>query len=260
MVLYSLLIHSSHNIWLTFLRANTTTLLLGNFEKFLECTRLVTRPSSTFQRMCGSLPSSLVRREEDEEGSRSRKCVSNVFYLLGAALAFLLSPKPVSDNKRSLSSSLLAHVYLVLAFAALLLPTLPPSPTPPPMAVQQVITAIVHFLPALSGFYILYVSLVPPSHRFAIIWLRWFLSLPLWYPLSQLSFGVFMVHWRIMLHVWFVLLRPPSTVIGHALIWKAIALTFFASYAISVPLFLFVEQPIWNAVRRFVCKETKKEV
>jgi peptidoglycan/LPS O-acetylase OafA/YrhL len=177
-------------------------------------------------------------------------------FLVGAAVALAIARlrKQSSTAPASWLWSIVSHACLLPALATIALPMLPPTPESPPVVVSQFLTASIHFLPSLAFGYVLYVSLVPPQHRFAIGWLRAFLSLPLWYPVAVLSFGIFLFHFRIAHYVFLWWFRPTMETLTHGMVVQVWLITLALSALFAVPLHLLVEKP---AMQLFPSKSTQ---
>lgn len=182
-------------------------------------------------------------------------------FLIGAALAYAIvrydhfddTPPQGSSNGFSL---VIKYAALLVAFLFIALPGLPPSPEDPPLGVQMFLTAAWHTLPALSSAYILYTALVPPTHKFSISWLRKLLSLQLWYPLGLLSYGIFLLHFRIVHFLWLSVVRPTPQSLTHAMVLQVFAAAILISILFALPLYVLVEAPVQ---RFFGTKKAKQQ-
>ena len=84
---------------------------------------------------------------------------------------------------------------------------------------------------ALSQAFILFTALCPSTHPYHSPWIKQFLSLKIWIPISNLSYLVYLIHWRISFEFIF----------GGLLIFlKEYSITY--AVVISLPIILFISQ------------------
>lgn len=105
--------------------------------------------------------------------------------------------------------------------------------TPLPDFVLTIVIASSRQLFAVCQAFILFTALCPPTHPYHSPWIRQFLSCPIWFPISKLSYLVYLIHWRISFELIFG---------GSLRFLKEYSITY--AVAISLPIVLFVSQVI----------------
>ena len=100
------------------------------------------------------------------------------------------------------SSSAFAWTVTLLGLYTIAWPSLP-GITPPNVFGQMMFTASFRTITSAAVALLLYRATVPPTHPWHVSSLRYFLSLPLWAPLSAIAVCVYIVHYRVQLELTF---------------------------------------------------------
>eukprot|EP00027_Filamoeba_sp_ATCC50430_P003026 CAMPEP_0168553812 /NCGR_PEP_ID=MMETSP0413-20121227/7445_1 /TAXON_ID=136452 /ORGANISM="Filamoeba nolandi, Strain NC-AS-23-1" /LENGTH=340 /DNA_ID=CAMNT_0008584509 /DNA_START=269 /DNA_END=1287 /DNA_ORIENTATION=- len=133
-------------------------------------------------------------------------------FVVGLMLAYQLhhinKTWKTTEHKNSVFWNMVGYVLFGLSSLLLLLFLAPGSETPAPENVLFFITIAVRQLFALALAFIIYCTLVPSDHPFHAKMLARFFGMRFWYPLSVLSYGVYILHYRLMFVVAFGWLRP----------------------------------------------------
>jgi hypothetical protein len=113
---------------------------------------------------------------------------------------------------------------------------------------------------ALSQAFILFTALCPPTHPYHSPWIKRFLSLSIWIPISKLSYLVYLIHWRISFELIFggPLMFLKAYSITYAIV-ISLPIVLFVSQAISCIWYVIIEKPIERALSQFLnsCKSSK---
>ena len=104
------------------------------------------------------------------------------------------------------------------------------------------------------GVGILILAMLLQQHRLAG-GLRWFFSLPFWYPIASLSYSLYLIHLVVMIMVIPAILHLTMTMpevypwsMGQILLYGFI-ISSVLSMAIAALMYLFIEKPIMNLRR-----------
>jgi peptidoglycan/LPS O-acetylase OafA/YrhL len=117
-------------------------------------------------------------------------------FIIGAMLAIKLLESTTHDNK---PRKLKKYVFLVLICFQILTMIQRSNPSIPPDLVLILAIASSRQLFAIGQAFILFTTLCPSSHPYHSPWIKKFLSLSIWIPISKLSYFVYLIHWRIAL-------------------------------------------------------------
>jgi peptidoglycan/LPS O-acetylase OafA/YrhL len=156
--------------------------------------------------------------------------------LMGVGCAWLRrDPKWRERLSSAFGAGLLGFFFLVIGFLSL-----NPDYNPKGGSLgSPIVTAL--FNP-LSSFSFACLLLLALTRRGLGFWVERFLASPAWYPIAQLSYGIYLLH-CVVLTVFYRILPPDSVITPGSLVLRSCAL-FAASFLVAVPLFLFVEAPL----------------
>ena len=154
-------------------------------------------------------------------------------FIVGSILATqLIDFIPKNDKKKSKFSKFFFLGLIFFYMVSSMMQSIDPS-TPLPDFVLTIVIASSRQLFAVCQAFILFTALCPPTHPYHSPWIRQFLSCPIWFPISKLSYLVYLIHWRISFELIFG---------GSLRFLKEYSITY--AVAISLPIVLFVSQVI----------------
>jgi len=113
-----------------------------------------------------------------------------------------------------------------------------------PTVLQLIITAAARQAISIAIASIIFSAICPETHPLHSPWLKWFMSFKFWFPLANLSFGMYLVHFRIQLELLMRLIRPQSpeeVSFNHVVLLYV--LSAFLGYLSALLLHFFVDAP-----------------
>jgi peptidoglycan/LPS O-acetylase OafA/YrhL len=151
-------------------------------------------------------------------------------FITGAMLAVQLINTPSQDGS---NDKFKKFVFLGLIFLYVLSPVVVNVDALPPSFgfIVNLSIASSRQTFALSQAFILFTALCPSTHPYHSPGIKRFLSLPIWIPISKLSYLVYLIHWRISFELIFG---------GPLMFLKRYSITY--AIVISLPIVLFISQ------------------
>jgi len=174
-------------------------------------------------------------------------------FIIGAMLAIKLLESTTHDNK---PRKLKKHVFLVLICFQILTMIQRSNPSIPPDLVLILAIASSRQLFAIGQAFILFTTLCPSSHPYHSPWIKKFLSLSIWIPISKLSYFVYLIHWRIAFELIF---GGPLRILNRYSVTYATIISLFIvlliAEFISSIWYILVEKPIERAIQVYFHKK-----
>jgi len=174
--------------------------------------------------------------------------------------------------ENSVTSSLTVGFYAFLAVLALTLPIIDISWwLSLPNYAQLMYNAALRVVASAGVSYLLFCTLIPKDHPCHLSLLRWFLSLPIWAPISAVSFTSYIFHMRIMQEINFNVkvrnllgLRVPTGMeASDVLSWyfygyHLAVVSFIVTFPIATLAHHWIEKPCDAYVRRLLDQTKEK--
>jgi peptidoglycan/LPS O-acetylase OafA/YrhL len=181
-------------------------------------------------------------------------------FIAGAMLATQIVNNSRYDGK---NSTLKKYVFLGLIFLYIISPMVQ-NVDAPPLQSDFLITLFIassRQIFALGQAFILFTALCPSSHSYHSPWIKRFLSLPIWIPISKLSYLVYLIHWRISFEFIFggQLASLKAYSVTYA-VFISLPVVLFASQLISSIWYVLIEKPIERVVDQHLnrrCQSSK---
>jgi peptidoglycan/LPS O-acetylase OafA/YrhL len=127
------------------------------------------------------------------------------------------------------------------------------SSSPVPDFVLTIVIPSSRQIFAICQAFILFTALCPSSDPYHSPWIRQFLSSRIWFPISKLSYLVYVIHWRISIELIFggslVFLKSYSITFAVII---SLPIVLFVSQFISCIWFVLIEKPMERAVNRYL--------
>ena len=168
-------------------------------------------------------------------------------FIIGAMLAIKLlqiksrDQKPKKWKKFFFFALIAFQLFTLIQRANLIVPS---------NLVLIVIIASSRQLFAIGQAFILFTTLCPYTHNYHASWIRRFLSLPIWIPISKLSYLVYLIHWRI---AFVLIFGGPLRFLQMYSVTYASLISLVIILLIVEPIaciwFLLVEKPIERVVQ-----------
>lgn len=150
-------------------------------------------------------------------------------FIIGAMLAIQLIRSQKHSNERKTFRKYLFY-FLIVFQMLIMVPN--PNQIPPDNFLTTFALAASRQIFTIGQAFILFTALCPQTHPYHSSWLCKFLSLPIWIPISKLSYLVYIIHWRVAFELIF---RGPLRFEGYSVTHASL---------ISLPIVLFVSQII----------------
>jgi len=173
-------------------------------------------------------------------------------FIIGGMLAIKLLESSNDNNK---SSKLKKFLFFGLIFFQILTMIQRSNLSVPHDLVITLVVASSRQLFTIGQAFILFTALCPNSHPYHSPWIKKFLSLSIWIPISKLSYFVYLIHWRISFELIYgqsLRFLTKYSVTYAALICLPIIL--FISQFISCIWYVLVEKPIERAIQLYFHK------
>lgn len=116
-------------------------------------------------------------------------------FVIGSILAFYLTD--VKNKSMIRYSTIKKYIYFSLTLLLMILLTTPNEPDHVNTTVLSIIVSITKQLFSISQAFILFSSICPLTHPYHSPWMKSFLSLPIWTPIANLSYLIYVIHFRI---------------------------------------------------------------
>ena len=157
------------------------------------------------------------------------------------------------SNKKLKSLKKMIYFLLICFYLLTLIqsPVMPPSP--PSDFVIKVLMGCSRQLFTIGQSFVLFSALCPCSHPYHSPWIKKFLSLPIWIPISKLSYFVYLIHWRISFQLIFN---------GYLQFLKRFSITYATLISLPIVLlitevlssiwFVLADKPIERAIRFYL--------
>jgi len=174
-------------------------------------------------------------------------------FVVGLMLAYKLhhlnKTWKTTENKNSVFWNIVGYVLFGLSSLLLLFFLIPGSDRPAPESVLFFITIATRQLFALAFAFIIYCTIVPSDHPFHAKVLARFLGMKFWYLLSVLSYGVYIIHYRLMFAIAFRWLRPKPEEISAVYQLKFWLILMSLSQVAALIEYLLIQGPVirWRA-------------
>jgi peptidoglycan/LPS O-acetylase OafA/YrhL len=171
-------------------------------------------------------------------------------FIIGAMLAIKLLEieTPNHDQKPKTWKK---YLYLTLICLQILAMIQKSTLSVPPDFVLILVIACSRQLFAIGQAFILFTTLCPNSHPYHSPWIKKFLSLSIWIPISKLSYFVYLIHWRIAFELIF---GGPLRVLNRYAVTYAtlisLSIVVFIAECISSIWYVLAEKPIERAIQR----------
>jgi peptidoglycan/LPS O-acetylase OafA/YrhL len=150
-------------------------------------------------------------------------------FIIGSILAIKLIQSS-NQNHHNKSKTLKKILFFVLIyFHCLTLIQSPVMPPNPPDFVIKLLIGCSRQIFTIGQAFILFSALCPSSHPYHSSWIKKFLSLSIWIPISKLSYFVYLIHWRISFELIFS---------GYLKFLKTFSITYAALISLSIVLFI----------------------
>ena len=171
-------------------------------------------------------------------------------FIIGSILAVTLVRSFHQDysNKSKRLKKLIFLLICIYLFSLLQGPVEPSGP--PPYFLIKFLVGCSRQLFTLGQAFILFSALCPRSHPYHSPWIKKFLSLSIWIPISKLSYFVYLIHWRISFQLIFC---------GYLQFLKRFPITYATLIALPIILlitevlssiwFVLADKPIERAIR-----------
>jgi len=150
-------------------------------------------------------------------------------FIIGSILAIKLiqSSNQNHHNKSKTFKKILFFVLIYFHWLTLIQsPVMPPNP---PDFVVKLLIGCSRQIFTIGQAFILFSALCPSSHPYHSSWIKKFLSLSIWIPISKLSYFVYLIHWRISFELIFS---------GYLKFLKTFSITYAALISLSIVLFI----------------------
>jgi peptidoglycan/LPS O-acetylase OafA/YrhL len=150
-------------------------------------------------------------------------------FIIGSILAIKLIQSS-NQNHHNKSKTLKKILFFVLIyFHCLTLIQSPVMPPNPPDFVIKLLIGCSRQIFTIGQAFILFSALCPSNHPYHSSWIKKFLSLSIWIPISKLSYFVYLIHWRISFELIFS---------GYLKFLKTFSITYAALISLSIVLFI----------------------
>jgi peptidoglycan/LPS O-acetylase OafA/YrhL len=174
-------------------------------------------------------------------------------FIIGAILAIKLIESSNHNNKPKTFKKF--AFFGLICFQILIMIQKPTLPVPPDL-VMKLVFASCRQLFAIGQAFILFTALCPSTHPYHSPWIKKFLSLSIWIPISKLSYFVYLIHWRISFELIFG--GPLRFLKTYSVTYAALISLFiilFITEFISCIWYILVEKPIERAIQVYLRKK-----
>jgi peptidoglycan/LPS O-acetylase OafA/YrhL len=174
-------------------------------------------------------------------------------FIIGAMLAIKLIESSNHDNK---PKTFKKFAFFGLICFQVLIMIQNPNLTVPSDLVMKLGVASSRQLFTIGQAFILFTALCPSSHPYHSPWIKKFLSLSIWIPISKLSYFVYLIHWRISFELIF---GGPLRFLETYSVTKAslisLFIILFITEFISCIWYILAEKPIERAIQVYLRKK-----
>jgi len=169
-------------------------------------------------------------------------------FIIGAMLAIKLIQSSSYNNNKS--KTFKKYAFFVLICFHILSMVQGPDLQVPPDYIMRLAVASSRQLFTIGQAFILFTALCPSSHPYHSPWIKKFLSLPIWIPISKLSYFVYLIHFRIAFELIFGgPLRFLETYSVTYAAFVSLLIVLFISELISCIWYVLAEKPIERAIQ-----------
>jgi peptidoglycan/LPS O-acetylase OafA/YrhL len=172
-------------------------------------------------------------------------------FIIGSMLAIKLIQNSNHSNKQPKTLKKILF-FILIFFHILSMIQSPISPLFPSDLMMKLIIGCSRQLFTIGQAFILFSGLCPSSHPYHSIWIKKFLSLSIWIPISKLSYFVYLIHLRISFELIFG--GPLRFLTSYSVTYASLIclpIILLLSQIISCIWYILVEKPIQRAIKYY---------
>jgi peptidoglycan/LPS O-acetylase OafA/YrhL len=171
-------------------------------------------------------------------------------FIIGSMLAIKLIQSSNHSNKPKRFKKF--FFFILICFHILSMIQSPISPSLPSNIIMKLIIGCSRQLFTIGQSFILFSGLCPSSHPYHSFWIKKFLSLSIWIPISKLSYFVYLIHLRISFELIFG--GPLRFLTSYSVTYASLIclpIILLLSQFISCIWYILAEKPIQRAIKYY---------